>query len=67
MNGGYFSLNGLVGFFIAVILLLVIVAVLGFTAVGIQKREATHYYQLDAQKAVMIDSANKDNYKLVKE
>lgn len=64
MNGGYFSLNGLVGFFIAVVLLLVIVAVLGFCAVGVQKREATNYYNLEGQKAVMIDSSNKNHYKL---
>lgn len=62
MNGGYFSLNGLSGFFLAVVLLLAIVAILGFTAVGIQKQEATNYYTIDAQKAVMIDSANAMHY-----
>lgn len=61
MNG-YFSLNGLSGFFLAVVLLLAIVAVLGFTAVGIQKAEATNYYTIDAQKAVMIDSSNAEHY-----
>ena len=61
MNG-YFSLNGLSGFFLAVVLLLAIVAVLGFTAVSVQKAEATNYYTIDAQKAVMIDSSNAEHY-----
>lgn len=61
MNG-YFSLNGLSGFFLAVVLLLAIVAVLGFTAVGVQKAGATNYYTIDAQKAVMIDSSNAEHY-----
>lgn len=59
----YFGLNGLSGFFLAVVLLLAIVAVLGFIAVGVQKAEATNYYTIDTQKAVMIDSANAEHYK----
>lgn len=62
MNGGYFSLNGLVGFFIAVVLLLSVVVIFAFCAVGVQKREATNYYQLDATKAKMIDAANANYY-----
>ncbi len=61
-QGGYFSLNGLTGFFIAVVLLLAIVAFLGFTAVGVQKAEATNYYTIDAQKAVMINPSNAEHY-----
>ncbi len=63
-KGGYFQLNGLTGFFIAVVLLLAIVAFLGFTAVGIQKAEATNYYTIDAQKAVMINPSNAAHYEL---
>lgn len=63
-RGGYFQLNGLTGFFIAVVLLLAIVAFLGFTAVGVQKAEATNYYNIDAQKAVMINSSNAAHYEL---
>lgn len=59
----YFGLNGLSGFFLAVVLLLAIVAVLGFIAVGVQKSNATNYYTIDTQKAVMIDSANAEHYK----
>lgn len=61
-QGGYFQLNGLMGFFVAVVLLLAIVAFLGFTAVGVQKAEATNYYSIDAQKAVMINPSNTDHY-----
>lgn len=64
MNGGYFSLNGLSGFFIAVVLLLSIVVALGFIAVGIQKSQATNYYNLDGQKAIMIDSSNNKLYQV---
>lgn len=64
MDNGYFSLNGLLGFFIAVVLLLSIVVILGFCAVNIQKREATNYYTIDTQKAIMIDSSNASHYKL---
>lgn len=61
-TGGYFSLNGLTGYIIAVVLLLSIVVFLGITAVGIQKREAQNYYKLDAQKAIMIDKSNANHY-----
>ncbi|RAX55146.1 hypothetical protein CCY99_00150 [Helicobacter sp. 16-1353] len=64
MNGGYFSLNGLVGFFIAVVLLLVIVVIFGISAVNVQKREATNYYNIDASQAKMIDSSNANYYEL---
>lgn len=63
-QGGYFQLNGLTGFFIAVVLLLAIVAFLGFTAVGVQKVEATNYYTIDTQKAVMINPSNAAHYEL---
>lgn len=64
MNSGYFSLNGLVGFFIAVVLLLAVVVIFGICAVNIQKREATNYYNLDASKAKMIDISNANYYEL---
>lgn len=64
MNGGYFSLNGLIGFFIAIVLLLVIVAIFAICAVNVQKREATNYYHLDASKALIIDTSNSQYYKI---
>lgn len=60
MNG-LFGLNGLSGFFLAVVLLLAIVAGLGTCAVLTQKQEATHYYkmqQIDSIKQIGADNAN---------
>lgn len=64
MNNGYFGLNGLLGFFISIVILLLIVAVLGCMAVSIQKKEATNYYSIDEANVKMIDVSNKNNYKL---
>lgn len=60
----YFSLNGLLGFLIAVVLLISIVVIFAFCAVSVQKREATNYYNLDASKAQMFNNANSEHYKL---
>ncbi|RDU58172.1 DUF4006 family protein [Helicobacter sp. MIT 99-5507] len=67
MNGGYFSLNGLTGFIIAVVLLLAIVVVLGVCAVNVQKKEATNYYNLDATNIEMVNNSNAQHYQLKKE
>ena len=64
MNGGYFSLNGLSGFIIAVVLLLAIVVALGICAVNVQKREATNYYNLGATNIEMVNNANAQHYKI---
>lgn len=64
MNNGYFGLNGLLGFFISIVILLSIVAVLGSMAISIQKKEATNYYSIDEANVKMIDVSNKNNYKL---
>lgn len=62
MDNRYFGLNGLVGLFISVALLLLIVVFLGCLAVNIQKREATNYYSIDSANVNMIDVSNKDSY-----
>lgn len=46
MNG-LFGINGLSGFFLAVVLLLAIVAGLGTCAILTQKSVATSYYKID--------------------
>jgi len=46
MNG-LFGVNGLLGYLVAVVLLLSIVFIFGMNAVGIQKREATNYYKIE--------------------
>lgn len=60
MNG-LFGLNGLIGFFIAVVLLLAIVVGLGTSAILVQKAEATHYYKIEQKDA--IQQINRDNAK----
>lgn len=57
----YLSINGLVGFFLAVILLLTIVFFLGYLAIKIQKQEATNYYKIEGDKVRMINK-NSDFY-----
>jgi hypothetical protein len=46
MNG-LFGVNGLLGYLVAVVLLLSIVFVFGMNAVAVQKREATNYYKME--------------------
>ena len=44
---GVFSLHGLIGYFIAVALLLSILAYLTVNAIMVQNREATNYYKIN--------------------
>ncbi len=64
---GVFSLHGLIGYFIAVALLLSILAYLTVNAIMVQNREATNYYKinqnLDGLK--MNSSDNHTHYQLV--
>lgn len=60
MNG-LFGLNGLIGFFIAVALLLAIVVGLGTGAILVQKAESTHYYKIEQKDA--IQQISSDNAK----
>lgn len=57
MNG-LFGLNGLTGFFIAVVLLLCIVAGLGTCAILTQQAESANYYTIDSTSIKQIDSEN---------
>lgn len=65
--GQYFRLNGLTGFFIAVALLLSILAVFITMAIGIQQETATKYYKINQDTTALkaIDPNNKDHYHLV--
>lgn len=67
MDNKYFHLNGLLGFLISIIVLLLIVVLFGFKAVNIQKREATNYYRIDSTNVKMIDAKNRNNYHTVGE
>lgn len=63
MNG-LFGLNGLTGFFIAVALLLSIVAGLGTCAIMTQKEVATTYYKIDSVDSIkQISTDNAAHHK----
>lgn len=61
------ALNGLFGFFLTVVILLIVVAIFAFKAVYIQKHESTNYYKIDGNKIDMINSNNNKHYKLGEE
>ncbi len=65
---GIFSLHGVSGMLIAVVLLLSILAVLVFNAVGVQQREAQNFYSVnqDLNGLKMISKDNVNQYKLKK-
>lgn len=49
MNSIVNVLNGLVGFFLAVILVVVAAVVVGYNAIRIQNNQAESYYKIDTQ------------------
>lgn len=51
MNG-LFGINGLTGYFVAVVLLLSVVGVLGTCAILTQKEVATSYYKIESAKDI---------------
>lgn len=66
MNG-MFSLNGLGGFLIAVVLLLAVVFALGYKAVSTQKAQSLNPYVIEnANSLQMKDKNNATNYKEIK-
>lgn len=64
MNDGYFSSNGLIGFIIAVLLVVSIAIIFSVCAINVQKREATNYYNMDTSKIEMINNTNAKHYKM---
>lgn len=67
MANKYLGINGLIGFGIAVVLLVGLAVVFFAAAINIQKEQATNYYEIDSSKARMIDTNNASHYKLNKE
>lgn len=67
---GVFSIHGITGFLIAVVLLLSILTVLTIANIGVQSSQATNYYSVnpDTNGLKMIDSSENQyqNYKLGK-
>lgn len=62
-----FGINGLGGLLIAVVLILSLVAILGYKGVLVQQAESMNFYQLDKNAIEMNSSQNAQHYKLIKE
>jgi len=65
---GVFSFHGIIGFAIAVTLLLSILVGLSIWGLNVQQSQATNVYTIDTiHNLKTIDESNKDSYKLIKE
>jgi hypothetical protein len=64
--GQYFKLHGLVGYLIAVVLLLSILAILTINAIAVQSAEATNFYKINQDTTALqkINADNKNYYHL---
>ncbi|RDU67067.1 DUF4006 domain-containing protein [Helicobacter didelphidarum] len=56
-------LNSLVGFLLAVLIVVGAAVVTGYNAIRVQKDTATTFYQIDASSLNKNDSANHDAFK----
>lgn len=63
MNG-LFGVNGLTGYFIAVVLLLSVVGVLGTCAIHTQKEVATTYYKIEDASTIRQISADNAKHRI---
>ncbi|MCE3037374.1 DUF4006 family protein [Helicobacter sp. faydin-H20] len=59
-----FGINGILGLLIAVVLLLVVVFLLGYQGIMIQKEQASNYYTIDRSAVEMKSVDNIQYYKL---
>lgn len=59
-----FGINGILGLLIAVVLLLVVVFLLGYQGIVIQKEQASNYYTIDRSAVEMKSIDNIQHYKL---
>lgn len=58
-------LNSLVGFLLAVLLVVAAAAIGGYNAVKIQQSSATTFYSIDSHNLKKNDTANRDVFKIV--
>ncbi|MCE3039691.1 DUF4006 family protein [Helicobacter anatolicus] len=59
-----FGINGILGLLIAVVLLLIVVFLLGYQGIMIQKEQASNYYTIDRSAVEMKSIDNIQHYKL---
>jgi len=65
---GVFSFHGIIGYAIAVTLLLSILTGLSIWSLSVQQTQATNVYTIDNINNIkQIDEDNKNSYKLIKE
>ena len=64
-NRSVFALDGATGYFIAVALLLSILAYLTVLAIGAQQNNATTYYKIDEKKLKTISTDNAKYYHVI--
>ncbi|GAB0172574.1 DUF4006 family protein [Helicobacter trogontum] len=58
-------LNSLVGFFLAVLLVVIVAAIGGYNAMKIQQSSATTFYSVDSHNLKKNDTANQDAFKII--
>ncbi|PAF49556.1 hypothetical protein BKH41_02515 [Helicobacter sp. 12S02232-10] len=67
MNG-LFGINGLLGYLIAVLLVVGAAILFSIAAINIQKTQAVSYYKIDNQDAIKMKSiGNEKHYELMQE
>lgn len=59
-------LNSLVGFLLAVVLVVVAAGIVGYNAIRVQKSTATTFYSIDSQSLKKSDVSNRDAFKTIK-
>lgn len=60
-------LNSLVGFLLAVLLVVAAAAITGYNAVRVQQSTSTTFYSIDSQNLKKNDTANRDAFQTIKE
>lgn len=58
-------LNSLVGFLLAVVLVVVAAGIVGYNAVRVQQSTATTFYSIDSHSLKKNDTANRDAFKTI--
>lgn len=58
-------LNSLVGFFLAVLIVVIAAGIVGYNAIRVQQSSATTFYSIDSHNLKKNDVANKDAIKAI--
>lgn len=58
-------LNSLVGFLLAVLIVVGAAVIAGYNAIRVQQSASTTFYSIDAQTLKKNDTANKDAFKVI--